>query len=61
MGKKSRSAGSAVHSEERLRDKTLKLLNNHTPKPLAEELLSEIKRMEKSWFERLGPDHTYPE
>jgi hypothetical protein len=61
MGKKSGSAGSAVHSEELLREKTLKILTSHTPKPLEEGLLSEIKKVEKSWFERLGLDHTYPE
>jgi hypothetical protein len=50
-----------VHSEDRLREKTLKILRSHTPKPLEEGLLSEIKKMEKSWFERLGLGHTYPE
>ena len=56
-----RSAGSAVHSEELLREKTLKILTTHTPKPIEEDLLSEIKKMEQSWFERLGLDYVYPE
>ena len=60
-GTKPGSAGSAVHSEELLREKTLKILASHTPKPLAEDLLSEIKKMEKGWFERLGLDPVYPE
>jgi trimethylamine--corrinoid protein Co-methyltransferase len=61
MGKKSGSAGAAAQSEELLRNKTLKLLKGRNSKPLEEDLLSEIKKMEKSWFERLGLDHTYPE
>jgi trimethylamine--corrinoid protein Co-methyltransferase len=61
MGKKPGSAGSAVHGEELLREKTLKILTNHTPQPLGEDLLSEMKKVEKSWFERLGLDYVYPE
>ncbi|MEJ2244936.1 MAG: trimethylamine methyltransferase family protein [Acidobacteriota bacterium] len=61
MGTKPGAAGSALHSEDRLREKTLKIIESHTPKPLEEGLLSEIKKMEKSWFERLGLDHVYPE
>ncbi len=61
MGVKPGSAGSAVHSEELLREKTLKILSSHTPKPLGEDLLAEMKKLEKSWFERLGLDHVYPE
>ncbi len=61
MGVKPGSAGSAVHGEERLREKTLKILTSHTPKPLGEDLLSEIKKIEKTWFDRLGLDHVYPE
>ncbi len=61
MGVNPNRAGSAVHCEELLREKTLKILSGHTPKPLAEDLLSEIKKVEKSWFERLGLDYVYPE
>ena len=61
MGVKPGSAGSAVHGEERLREKTLKIITSHTPEPLEEGLLAEIKKMEKGWFERLGLDHVYPE
>ncbi len=60
-GPKPGSPGSAVHSEGLLREKTLKLIAGHTPKTLEEGLLGEIKKMEKSWFERLGLDHVYPE
>jgi trimethylamine--corrinoid protein Co-methyltransferase len=61
MSTKSGSAGSALHSEELLREKTLKILASHTPKPLKEDLLSEIKKLEKNWFERLGLNYAYPE
>jgi trimethylamine--corrinoid protein Co-methyltransferase len=54
-------AGSAVHSEEALRKKTLKLIENHHPEPIEEGLLSEIKKLEKTWFERLDLDHVYPD
>lgn len=61
MGAKPVASGSAVHSEELLREKTLKIIKSHTPIPIEEDLFSEIKKMEKSWFERLGLDHVYPE
>jgi trimethylamine--corrinoid protein Co-methyltransferase len=61
MSAKSGSAGSALHSEELLREKTLKILASHTPKPLEEDLLSEIKKLEKNWFERLSLNYAYPE
>jgi trimethylamine--corrinoid protein Co-methyltransferase len=61
MGIKPGASGAPVHSEELLREKTLKILENHTPDPLDKDLLSEIKKLEKSWFERLGLDHVYPE
>ena len=61
MGIKPGASGAPVHSEELLREKTLKILENHTPDPLDKDLLSEIKTLEKSWFERLGLDHVYPE
>jgi trimethylamine--corrinoid protein Co-methyltransferase len=61
MGAKPGSGKVVPHSEELLREKTLKIIAGHTPKPLAEDLLSEIKKLEKSWFERLGLDYVYPE
>jgi len=61
MGTKRGKTASVVHSEELLRKKTLKIIESHSPKPLDEDLLSEIKKIEKTWFERLGLDHVYPE
>ncbi len=59
-GAKAAPAAPVRHSEDLLREKTLGLLA-HTPPPLAPDLLAEIKKLEKSWFERLGLDYGYPE
>ncbi|NLT68082.1 MAG: trimethylamine methyltransferase [Acidobacteria bacterium] len=60
---RSRTAGSGTvrHSEELLRERTLKLLFEHTPPPMDEGLKAELKKLEKTWFDRLGLDHVYPE
>lgn len=60
---RSRTAGSGTvrHSEELLRERTLKLLFEHTPPPMDEGLKAELKKLEKTWFDRLGVDHVYPE
>jgi len=43
-----------------LRERTLEILRTYQPKPLAEDLVKELKKIEKSWFERLGLKHEYP-
>ncbi len=40
--------------EELLKTKTLELLKTHKPKPLPEDVLKEIKKMEKAWLARIG-------
>jgi trimethylamine--corrinoid protein Co-methyltransferase len=50
-----------LHCEDRLREKTLRIMHEHQPEPLPEDVLSEIQRVEASWFEALGLDYAYPE
>ncbi len=37
-----------------LNAKTIEILNNHQPKPLPEDLVKELKKMETSWLKRVG-------
>lgn len=46
--------------EELLNQRTIKILETHQPKPLPEDLVRELKKMEKTWFERVGLKHEYP-
>ena len=40
--------------EELLRNKTIEILRTHKPKPLPEDLVRELKKVEKTWLDRLG-------
>ncbi len=40
--------------EELLKVRTIELLQTHKPKPLPEDVLKEVKKMEKSWLSRVG-------
>ena len=46
--------------EELLKDRTIEILNTHKPKPLPEDLVRELKKVEKTWFDRVGLKHEYP-
>lgn len=46
--------------ETLLNEKTLRLLDTHQPKPLSEDLIKEIKKVEKAWFDQSGLDYVYP-
>lgn len=46
--------------KERLQQRTIEILENHRPEPLPEELVRELKRVEKTWFDRVGLKHEYP-
>ena len=50
----------AKDCEDLLNQKTIKILETHQPKPLSEELVKELKRVEKSWFDCEGLKHEYP-
>ena len=40
--------------EELLKAKTLEILKTHQPKPLPDDVVKELKKMEKSWLDRVG-------
>ena len=40
--------------EERLKERTIKILETHQPKPLPEDVLKELKKVEKAWLARVG-------
>jgi len=46
--------------EELLREKTVKLLKTHQPKPLPEETVRELIAMEKRWFQQAEVAYPYP-
>ena len=46
--------------EELLNEKTLKILKTYKPKPLAEGLVKELKKVEGTWFDQVGVEHVYP-
>jgi len=43
-----------------LNEKTVKILKTHQPEPLPEDLMKELKKIEKSWLKRVGLKE-YPE
>ena len=45
--------------EDLLNEKTLEILKTHKPKPLSEDLVKELKKVEKSWLKRVGLEQ-YP-
>ncbi len=47
-------------AEDLLNQKTIEIMETHQPKPLPEELVRELKKVEKTWFERVGLKHEYP-
>ncbi|MCK4789949.1 MAG: hypothetical protein KAV87_39790, partial [Desulfobacteraceae bacterium] len=44
----------AKNCEELLRERTIKLLETHQPKPLPENVVKELKKMEAGWLKRVG-------
>ena len=46
--------------EELLNEKTRKILETYKPKPLPEDLVKELKRLERSWFDEAGLEYVYP-
>ncbi|MCK4388578.1 MAG: trimethylamine methyltransferase family protein, partial [Dehalococcoidia bacterium] len=46
--------------EELLNEKTLKILETYKPKPLSEDLVKELKKIEGTWFKQVGLEHVYP-
>jgi trimethylamine--corrinoid protein Co-methyltransferase len=50
----------SVHCEELLNKRTRDILDTHKPAPLPEDMVAEIKKLEKSWFKDLGLNYEYP-
>jgi trimethylamine--corrinoid protein Co-methyltransferase len=48
------------HCEEMLNEKTIKILDTHKPKPLPDDLVKELKKLEKTWFDEVGLKYEYP-
>ncbi len=51
---------SGKHCEDLLNEKTRKILDTHIPEPLSDEVVREIKKVERSWFSELGLGYEYP-
>ena len=43
-----------------LKKRTIQILKTHRPKPLPDDLASELKEMERIWFDRMDLRHEYP-
>ncbi len=57
MGCEDSSKAVSVPSSER----TISLMKNHRPEPLPEDLIGELAGIEKTWFDRVGLKHEYPQ
>jgi len=57
---RSREMSKVKFSADRLQQKTIKILEAHEPKPLPEDVVKEVKKVEASWFKQLGLEHAYP-
>lgn len=51
---------SIKHCEDLLNEKTRKILDTHIPQPLSDDIVREIKKVERSWFKELGLRYEYP-
>ena len=47
-------AEDAKNCEEMLREKTIRLMETHQPKPLPEDIVKELKKLEAGWLKRIG-------
>ncbi|MEW6262645.1 MAG: trimethylamine methyltransferase family protein [Thermodesulfobacteriota bacterium] len=48
------------HCEALLRKKTIKIMDEHVPEPPPEDIVAELRKMEKCWFEKAGLPYRYP-
>ncbi|GAI12900.1 unnamed protein product, partial [marine sediment metagenome] len=42
------------HCEELLRERTIEILETHQPKPLPDDVLRELKNVERTWLNQVG-------
>ena len=47
--------------EQLLNQRTIEILETHQPRPLSDDLVKELKKVEKTWFDRIGLKQEYPE
>ena len=47
--------------EQLLNQRTIEILETHQPKPVSDDLVKELKKVEKTWFDRVGLKQEYPE
>lgn len=50
----------AKDCEDLINQKTLEILETHQPKPLPEDIVKELRKIEAGWFKRVGLKHEYP-
>ena len=46
--------------EQLLREKTIKIMDEHVPEPLPPEVVAELRKLERTWFDRAGMPYGYP-
>ncbi len=51
---------SSKNAEDLINQRTRELIETHQAKPLPDDLVKELKKVEKTWFERVGLKHEYP-
>ena len=54
-------ADDTASSEEMLRQKTIDIMENHQPPAIADDVMKEVRSLEKSWFEKLDLKYDYRE
>jgi len=47
---------SAKNCEDLVNEKTIEIIKTHKPKPLPEDVVKELKKVEAAWFKRVGID-----
>jgi trimethylamine--corrinoid protein Co-methyltransferase len=51
---------SSRNAEDLINQRTKEIIETHQPKALPADLVRELKKMEKTWFQRVGLKHEYP-
>ncbi|MEE8414144.1 MAG: trimethylamine methyltransferase family protein [Dehalococcoidales bacterium] len=50
----------ALDCEDLLNQRTIEIMESHQPKPLPEDTVKELMKIEAGWFKRAGLKHEYP-
>lgn len=56
----SKKKDNAKRCEDLIKERTIELIKTHKPKPMSEDLVRELKKIEKSWFDNGGIKYEYP-